>query len=126
MRFHPNRVFAGLGLMLALGVVGALAYSTSLPIWAVYLLAVSAAAFLLCGYDKSIAGGSATRVPENVLLAAAFVGGTLGLLLGMGLFRHKTKKRSFQLYLGLVIVAQVALAYFVGTNLLQVELPSLN
>ena len=40
---------------------------------AIYLLAVNAAAFLLCGWDKRCARRGAWRVPERTLLQAAFV-----------------------------------------------------
>lgn len=77
----------------------------------IYLVALSACAFALCGYDKRIAGGTTMRVPENVLFGLAFLGGTPGLLLGMNVFRHKTKKARFQWIFGGVMVAQIALAY---------------
>ena len=54
-------------------------------------------------------------MPEAVLLALTLFGGTIGAILGMLVFRHKTAKRSFQVKLGLVIVVQVLLiiAYYV-------------
>ena len=80
-----------------------------------WLLAITAVTFLTYGYDKSIAGSNRTRVPEAVLLALTLLGGTIGAILGMRVFRHKTAKRSFQVKLGLVIVVQVLLiiAYYV-------------
>jgi uncharacterized membrane protein YsdA (DUF1294 family) len=80
-----------------------------------WLLAITAVTFLTYGYDKSIAGSKRTRVPEAVLLALTLLGGTIGAILGMLVFRHKTAKRSFQVKLGLVIVVQVLLiiAYYV-------------
>lgn len=79
-----------------------------------WLLAISLVTFLTYGYDKLIAGSGRTRVPERVLLALAFAGGTLGALAGMWLFRHKTAKASFRLKFWLVVAAQIAvlLVYF--------------
>ena len=47
--------------------------------------------------DKLKAIGKVWRIPEWVLLMTAFAGGSLGSLIGMLLFRHKTKKPAFAL-----------------------------
>ncbi len=86
-------------LILALG----LGWDTLLS----WLLAISLVTFLTYGYDKSIAGSKRTRVPEAVLLALTLLGGTIGAIAGMLVFRHKTAKRSFQVKLGLVLLVQV-------------------
>ncbi len=79
-----------------------------------WLLAISLVTFLTYGYDKSIAGSKRTRVPEAVLLALTLLGGTVGAIAGMLVFRHKTAKRSFQVKLGLVLLVQVLfiIAYY--------------
>jgi len=74
-----------------------------------WLISITLATFLTYGYDKAIAGSRRTRVPERVLLALTFAGGTLGALLGMGLFRHKTIKGSFRTKFWLVVAAQAIL-----------------
>ena len=53
--------------------------------------------FLLFGYDKSMASRSGRRGSEFTLILLATLGGWLGGLLAMLVFRHKTAKRSFQL-----------------------------
>jgi uncharacterized membrane protein YsdA (DUF1294 family) len=73
-----------------------------------WLAAVTVITFLTYGYDKLIAGTGATRVPERILLALAFTGGTVGALLGMRLFRHKTSKESFLERFGLIVALQAA------------------
>ncbi len=74
-----------------------------------YIIAASIGAFVLCGYDKSQAGVGNNRVPEFILLGSAFLGGSAGLLIGMRLFRHKTRKKSFHIILFLIIVVQILL-----------------
>lgn len=74
-----------------------------------WVLAVSLIAFLTYGYDKALSKTKRTRVPESVLLALVFVGGTLGAVAGMAVFRHKTSKGSFQFKLLIVVAVQVAL-----------------
>ena len=71
-----------------------------------WLAVITAVTFLTYGYDKLVAGTGATRIPEKVLLALAFAGGTAGALLGMRLFHHKTSKQSFLERFGLVVALQ--------------------
>lgn len=74
-----------------------------------WLLSISIVTFLTYGYDKLIAGREVTRVPERVLLGLAFAGGTLGALLGMRFFHHKTSKESFLERFWLIVTAQIVL-----------------
>lgn len=80
-----------------------------------WLMSITLVAFLAYGYDKAIAGSDRTRVPEVILLALTFVGGTIGTIAGRSFFRHKTIKVSFRRQLWLVVGAQVILliVYFV-------------
>ena len=71
-----------------------------------WLAAVTVVTFLTYGYDKLIAGTGAIRVPERILLALAFTGGTIGALLGMQFFHHKTSKESFLKRFGLIVAVQ--------------------
>ena len=53
--------------------------------------ALSAITFILYGIDKGLAKARAHRISEKVLLLLGFVSGGVGGLLGMVIFRHKTK-----------------------------------
>lgn len=53
--------------------------------------AMSAAALIVYGADKWKARRSKWRIPEKALLLLSFLGGAIGGILGMLLFRHKTK-----------------------------------
>ena len=77
---------------------------------AIYLLAVNAAAFLLCGWDKRCARRGAWRVPERTLLLSAAVGGSVGFLLGMRAFHYKTLKPKFRFGVPAILALQLALA----------------
>lgn len=70
----------------------------------IYLAAVNVAAFFLYGADKARARRGAWRISEATLLTAAFLGGCVGALLGMQLFRHKTRHRTFQILVPLSCV----------------------
>lgn len=60
-----------------------------------YLIFINGIAFIICGYDKIMAIKHRYRIPEDMLLFLSFIGGSLGFILGMLIFRHKTKKLKF-------------------------------
>lgn len=68
-------------------------------------------AFVLFGYDKFRAGGTADRVPERHLIVVSAMGGWLGGLLAMLFFRHKTVKVSFQIKFALAFLFWATLVY---------------
>lgn len=58
----------------------------------VAVAAISLITFILYGLDKYKAKHGLWRIPEKVLLGFSFCGGALGGILGMAVFRHKTKR----------------------------------
>ena len=74
-----------------------------------YLLIINAAAFLLMLADKRKARKGRWRIPEATLMGAAALGGSIGALLGMYTFRHKTRHIKFTLGIPLILVVQVCL-----------------
>ena len=60
-----------------------------------YLLLINAAAFVLMLADKRKAIKNRWRIPERTLILSAALGGSIGALLGMYTFRHKTKQRKW-------------------------------
>lgn len=77
-----------------------------------YLIIVNAAAFLLMLADKQKAKRGAWRIPEKTLIGAAAIGGSIGALCGMYLFRHKTKHLKFTLGIPLILAVQVIAVIF--------------
>ena len=63
----------------------------------IYLFAVNALGLLLMLVDKKKSQKNRWRIPERTLFLTAVLGGSLGCLMGMYLFRHKTKHMSFTL-----------------------------
>ncbi len=74
-----------------------------------YLAAANVVTFLLYGLDKARARRGAWRISERTLLTAAFAGGCVGALLGMQLFRHKTRHKTFQILVPLACVLWVVI-----------------
>ena len=62
-----------------------------------YLISINLIGFILIFIDKRKAIHYKWRIPENILLLNAFIGGCFGMLISMYLFRHKTRKLKFKL-----------------------------
>lgn len=82
-----------------------------------YLLGVNLIAFALMGIDKKRAIRKDWRIPERTLFLSAILGGSLGAILGMQVFRHKTKHWYFQLGMPVILVAQLLLYFLLRTIL---------
>jgi len=79
-------------------------------ILAVYLTAANLTGFILMGTDKRRAEMHRWRIPEKVLFLTAAAGGSIGAMLGMKVFRHKTKHLAFVLGMPLIFAVQAAMA----------------
>ena len=69
-----------------------------------YLFFINVLAFFLMGIDKRKAELGRWRIPERTLILSAFLGGGVGAIAGMQLFRHKTKHRSFTVGMPLILL----------------------
>ena len=75
-----------------------------------YLVLVNAVAFLAMGLDKRLAKiEGARRIPEKTLLGLAVIGGSVGAIFGMKLFRPKTLHNQFRYGLPLILIVQLVL-----------------
>jgi uncharacterized membrane protein YsdA (DUF1294 family) len=69
------------------------------------------------GSDKfSAVKGLENRTPEGIIFFLAVIGGSLGVLLAMFVFRHKIRKWYFLLGLPIILFQQVLLLYFLINN----------
>ena len=69
-----------------------------------YLFFINVLAFFLMGIDTRKAELGRWRIPERTLFLSAFLGGGVGAIAGMQLFRHKTKHRSFTVGMPLILL----------------------
>ena len=83
-----------------------------------WLLLVNLIAFALMGLDKGRAKRGRWRISEKALFLPAVLGGSLGAILGMRLFHHKTEHWYFRYGLPALLAAQVLLGIFLGKRLL--------
>ena len=75
----------------------------------VYLIGINLAGFIIMGVDKKRAIRGAWRISEASLFFTALLGGSLGCILGMQHFRHKTKHWYFKYGMPAILVVQVLL-----------------
>ena len=71
--------------------------------------------------DKIRAMEHRYRIPEAVLLLFAVVGGSIGSILGMFLFHHKTRKAKFRFGLPLILLVQIALIILLRSLAVTIE-----
>ena len=109
VEMEPIRRFGSITFSVAIIMAAVIWWYFSFDVVLSWLIAITLVTFLTYGYDKTIAGSGRMRVPEKVLLALTFAGGTVGAFVGRSLFRHKTTKASFRAQLWLVVGFQVFL-----------------
>lgn len=80
-----------------------------------YVIAfINIISFILFWIDKRKAIKHQRRISEFTLLLITFLGGTVGALLGMVVFRHKISKRNFLIKFGFIVLIQAAFIYMFG------------
>ncbi len=71
-----------------------------------YLIGINLLALILMAHDKSQARKRGRRVSERTLFLTAAVGGAIGAIVGMRIWRHKTKHVSFVVGMPAVLIVQ--------------------
>ena len=75
----------------------------------VYLAIINAFSYLLMLVDKVKAKKKRRRIPERTLLLVCAIGGSIGGMIGMKLFRHKTVHPQFTMGIPVMLAVQVSL-----------------
>ena len=82
----------------------------------IYIVVINALALALMLIDKYKAKKNLWRIPEATLLGIAAIGGSLGAIIGMRLFHHKTKHLKFSVGLPILLVIHILLGIIVYTK----------
>ncbi len=77
----------------------------------IYLILMNAAGFIIMLVDKQRAIHKKWRIPEKTLFLIGIIGGSLGAILGMRVFRHKTKHLKFKYGFPIILIIQIVLTY---------------
>lgn len=81
----------------------------SFDIIILYAVAVNVVSFIVMGVDKRKAIKRAWRIPESTLFVLAIIGGSLGSVIGMHLFHHKTRHWYFLYGMPVILALQIIL-----------------
>jgi uncharacterized membrane protein YsdA (DUF1294 family) len=84
--------------------------SSKLILWTITLL--NTLAFILIGLDKYKSKHNRWRISEKTFFTIAALGGSLGVLVGMYFFRHKTRHISFVWGIPIILILQIAVIYY--------------
>ncbi len=86
------------------------------------LLAPNLVNFLAMGIDKRLARQGAFRTPESVFFCLAIIGGSIGGLLGMLVFHHKTRKWKFRIGMPAILALQLLILYLIWRSPVDIRL----
>lgn len=89
-------------------------YNAGMKILLVYLVCINLVSFGLMAADKRRARARRWRISERTLFAAALLGGSLGAIVGMYLFRHKTKHWYFVVGMPLILAAEILIGVWLA------------
>ncbi|NCB73338.1 MAG: DUF1294 domain-containing protein [Clostridia bacterium] len=78
-----------------------------------WLAVINLAAFLAMGIDKFKASRQKWRIPERTLFLLAAIGGSIGGICGIYVFRHKTLHKKFTLGFPAILILQTALGILI-------------
>lgn len=90
---------------------GLLIYLTPINIIS-YLLIINLIGLLIMLIDKRKAKKGSWRIPEKTLLLVAILGGSIGTMIGMYWFRHKTKKLRFTIGFPAILITEIILIIY--------------
>ena len=82
----------------------------------IYFVIINIVGFAIMGIDKRKAMKRAFRIPEATLFIVALIGGSVGSILGMQVFRHKTRHWYFVFGMPAILVIQIALIVLLLTG----------
>ena len=82
----------------------------------IYFVIINIFGFAIMGIDKRKAIKRTFRIPEATLFIVALIGGSIGSILGMQVFRHKTRHWYFVLGMPAILIIQIALLVLLLTS----------
>lgn len=82
-----------------------------------YLIIINIISFILFALDKFLAKKQKRRVRNSTLLSLSILGGSIGSILGMYTFRHKTQTWYYKYGIPFIIIVQITLIYITNKNI---------
>lgn len=78
-----------------------------------YFIIINIISFILMFLDKRRAIKNKWRISENTLMIVSILGGSIGGILGMYTFRHKTKHLKFKVGIPIILIIQLLILSYV-------------
>ena len=85
----------------------------------IYLIIINLIAFIAMYLDKRKARYGKWRIPEQSLFILALIGGSIGAIIGMYTFRHKTKKYKFSIGFPVILILQILLIFSIWNDFIK-------
>ena len=82
----------------------------------VYLVVINLITFTTMGVDKSKARKRSWRIPESTLFVLALIGGSIGSIAGMHIFKHKTKHWYFLYGMPAILIIQILIVVLLASS----------
>ena len=79
----------------------------------IYFIIMNVIGFLVMYIDKRKAKNGSWRIPEKTLFMVSLLGGSIGTIAGMYVFRHKTQKPKFVIGFPTIIILQVIIIIYI-------------
>lgn len=87
----------------------------------IYFTIINCISFIVMGVDKHKARKRAWRIPESTLFVLALIGGSLGSIVGMHLFHHKTRHWYFLYGMPAILIIQVLLVLLLLSSPIEIS-----
>lgn len=78
----------------------------------IYFIVINLIGFLAMGIDKYKAKRNYWRIPEGTLMMLAVLGGGIGTISGIYVFRHKTKKMKFTVGMPTILISEITIIIY--------------
>ena len=95
--------------------IGVIQYLTPVNV-VIYILCINLFGILIMFIDKRKAIKGSWRIPEKTLLIIALLGGSVGTMMGMYCFRHKTKKLKFTIGFPVIMITEIIVIIYFWVN----------
>ncbi|MBQ8662528.1 MAG: DUF1294 domain-containing protein [Eubacterium sp.] len=82
-----------------------------------YVIVVNIVGFLMMGIDKLKARKHRRRISERTLFVISIIGGSVGSLAGMYLFRHKTRHTKFVVGIPVILAIQIIVGVLIASRI---------
>lgn len=85
----------------------------------IYLIVINLIAFFAMYIDKRRAKYGKWRIKEHTLLIIALLGGSIGAIIGMYTFRHKTQKPRFFVGFPVILITEILLGILIYNDFIK-------